>query len=274
MDNQGRSAMNGKRSLPKKKATLPLLTDKERHEVEEAFWAMKRESLERAAKAFDAAPSGTRWPGMPPFECGPDVPDPASSLGAGSEAKWTPDLEGLSPYEARIEKAKHAYFLANDRKPADLDLALLTVDYSGGDGYYCSFLSFTSATELLDFVAGDLALSASDPPDEAELGEMLANAEALVAPFRKGTVSVTKLTGKSLDARPRDGSDSRLLLEWAGTFGDLCTSKTKVPNGIRAEFRGPPDDEDDPAKYTKRPQAPIAADERDGFVEFLKAYGA
>jgi hypothetical protein len=188
--------------------------------------------------------------------------------------KWTPHLEGLSPHEARIATAKHAYFLANDRKPADSDLALLIIDYSGGDGYYCSFLSFPSATKLLDFAAGDLALSASDPPDEAELGEMLANAEALLAPFRKGTVPVTKLAGKSLDARPRDGSDSGLLLEWVGTFRDLCTSKAKVPNRVRAEFRGPPDDEDDPAKYTKRPQAPIAADDRDGLVEFLKVYGA
>lgn len=170
-------------------------------------------------------------------------------------------------YEARVEAAQQAYMSANGREPQDTDWGLLTTDDGGGSPApsHRLFAWFETREQLLDFIASELILSASEPPEQDEAEPAIAEAAALVSKVRAGAIGHAEL----VDALA-DRVASSQVLNWVGTFEELCTGDGAEVRRVRSEYWWSREDDHD----EDGPQPPIEEDDREDFVEFLQTYGA
>ena len=96
--------------------------------------------------------------------------------------------------------------------------------------------------------------------DEDERGVLLAALEEPLNALQAGTSNVETVRG-AINAAGAD----HFVIEWAGTFDELCAGDGEWASELRTGFREACDDESSPE--------PIPADEVEPFVGYISEYG-
>ncbi len=120
------------------------------------------------------------------------------------------------------------------------------------------FCWFQSAEELLESIVTLFPATHSEPGTEEH--------EATVAQLRAARGSAIAFSPELLRTFNRILSDGSVI-EWWGTFDQLCASADQWASDLREQHRLEEETED------PSPEPPIGAAERDGFAGFLEGYG-
>lgn len=164
-----------------------------------------------------------------------------------------------------VEAAEEAYTRAAEREPSAGDWGLEFIDdpsFVLAQTYH-GFVWFETRDDLLDYVAGPMALTGSLRIREENLPEVREAMSALARQARE--------TGRPIAAGEFLETDSgKLELTWMGKLDDLLSSPSEFEAGQRREFRsGRLDDGDEDDEALGRP---IDPDEVADFLEFLMTF--
>jgi len=158
-----------------------------------------------------------------------------------------------------LEQSLGAAEEAANRDPRIFPIGHISSAGSGSDTFTAMFAWFASIEELAQFLHDIEPMIYDLGP-----GEGLEEFQESVAPVLQ-SIRKEGLTDELLDAF-NDAANPDTYVRWWGTFVDLCSSNAEYCRELRVDFRSDNDEDD-------HQDRPIASDEIDEFIEFLKEYG-